>query len=114
MNPPFEVSPLARAGYTYSGRVDSKFVWKAAASYSFDFGQRGGGPVGLSATVLADRLKPAARTNSVAYGVGVGIYYTGRDDLNLGSEFTWSRLPLSNRDIVVHPVSFDIVLRYHF
>jgi len=105
---------VAQAGYTGTELVDDSFVWKIAGGYSLDLGQRGKVPIGFSGTIEADHLKPLANTNGIAYGSNLGIFYTGRDDLNVGIDLGWVRLPLANRDIVINPFAFNVVMKYFF
>ena len=46
--------------------------------------------------------------------VAGGVYYTGREDLNLGLDIRWTHLPLENWDISIYPITFGIALRYYF
>ena len=42
------------------------------------------------------------------------MFYTGREDLDIGAELGWFHLPMANRDIVLNPMSFDVVVNYFF
>jgi len=105
---------LGHVGFANIGSLSDDVLWRFAASGSADFGQRGNAPVGVQLSVDVDRLKPQAADVKTAFGVGAGVYYTGREDLNLGLEVDWSRWPLQDWDTVVYPVSFGVALRYFF
>jgi hypothetical protein len=114
VNPWSGVVGVARAGYADTDQVNTDLVWRLAGAYSMDFGQRGQAPIGLLAKVEADRLNQQVATNNATFSVGVGVFYTGREDINIGAELDWSQLPLINRDIVINPFSINFVLRYFF
>lgn len=107
---------LAAAGIGYSDvkGLSENLRWRAAVSGTVDFGQRGNAPLGLSLSLDADRLRPQPIQSEYALGIGIGIYYTGREDLNLGLELKGSRLPLENWDKTAYPLSFGATLSYYF
>ncbi len=110
------------AGITGTGQIGAADVegisdelrWRFTAAGSVDFGQRGNAPVGLALAFDADRLKPGTMGTTTSVGFGLGVYYTGREDLNLGIEIRGSRLPLQNWDTVAYPMSYGLALAYFF
>jgi len=102
-------------GYSSAGDRKSELLWKLGASGSVDFSQRGGTPVGLQLTAQADRMtQTTADTDGTAYFVGLGVFYTGREDFNIGLETVWGNMPLSGRDVSINPTTFRVALRYYF
>jgi hypothetical protein len=85
-----------------------ELLWRLAAAATADFGQRGNAPVGLSLSLKADKLDPAAFVSRVVFGIGGGVHYTGRDDLNLGLELMLLRVPIEGWDTVAYPVNIGI------
>ena len=70
--------------------------------------------MGLALAFDADRLKPGTMGTTTSVGFGLGVYYTGREDLNLGIEIRGSRLPLQNWDTVAYPMSYGLSMFYFF
>ena len=105
---------VGQVGFADIGTLSGDVLWRFAASGSADFGQHGNAPVGVQLSLDVDRLKPQSADIKTAVDIGVGVYYTGREDLNLGLEIDWSRWPLQNWDTVAYPVSFGVALRYYF
>jgi hypothetical protein len=87
---------------------------RLGAMAGFDFGQRGGSPVGVTLNFDVDRLTPQAFEGETALALGLGVHYTGREDLNLGLETQVSRLPLRDWDEIAYPISFGLALNYYF
>lgn len=108
------LSGMGQIGFVDIGTLSNETRWRIAASGSVDFGQRGNAPVGLQLSVDVDRFTPQAADVQTAVGVGFGVYYTGREDLNLGLEAQWSRWPLHGWDTVAYPASYGLALRYFF
>jgi hypothetical protein len=110
------------AGITGTGQIGAADVegisdelrWRVTVAGSVDFGQRGNAPVSLALEFDADRLKPGTMGTSTSVGLGLGVYYTGREDLNLGVEIRGSRLPLQNWDTVAYPKSYGLAVIYFF
>jgi hypothetical protein len=105
---------VGQVGFADLGSLSDEVLWRFAASGSADFGQRGNAPVGVQLSLDVDHLKPQTADVKTAIGVGVGVYYTGREDLNLGLEIDWTRWPLQDWDTVVYPVALGMALRYFF
>ncbi len=61
-----------------------------------------------------DHLSPKSVSGGTAFQIGGGVFYTGREDINLGLEIAWMRFEQALRDVTIYPVSFDLVLRYFF
>jgi len=110
------------AGITGAGQIGAADVegisdelrWRVIVAGSVDFGQRGNAPVGLALEFDADRLKPGTMGTDTSLGLGLGVYYTGREDLNLGVEIRGARLPLQNWDTVAYPMSYGLAMVYFF
>lgn len=106
---------VAQLGYSNADARKEDLLWRVAGAASADFGQRGDTPVGLQLSVDIDKLKQrTANTDGAAVFVGLGVYYTGREDFSIGLEGNWGRLPLFDSDVVIHPVSWLLALRYYF
>jgi hypothetical protein len=101
-------------GYSNAEQLTDEFKWRLAAAGTVDFGQRGNAPVGLALNLEFDRLRPKGFNGEVEASLGLGVYYTGRDDLNLGLEFRKSRLPMKDWDEVSYPASLGLVFSYFF
>jgi hypothetical protein len=108
------ITGLGKIGAADVEGMSDELRWLFAISGSVDFGQRGNAPVGLTLSFEADRLKPGTMGTSTSLGVGVGVFYTGREDLNLGVEIRGSRLPLQDWDTTVYPMSYGLSLAYFF
>lgn len=108
------VTVIGQLGYSKIETRDDDMLWRIAGSGSVDFGQNDKAPIALLITMDVDRLRPRPVAGGTAVGVGFGIFYTGREDLNLGIEGQWSHFPQSTHDITINPASFDLVLRYYF
>jgi len=108
------VTVIGQVGYSKIDTRDDDLLWRVAGSGSIDFGQNDKAPIGLLITIDADRLRPRSVAGGTAVGVGFGVLYTGREDLNLGVEGQWSHYPQLTHDVTINPVSFDLVLRYYF
>lgn len=105
----------AQIGVANGTKTDSNTIWKVGASGSIDFEQRGQAPVGLLASFEANETPALVeRESTVSTTVGLGIFYTGRDDLNLGGEINWSDIPLDYQDVSANPVTFSAVFSYFF
>jgi hypothetical protein len=89
-------------------------VRKAGRSYGVDFGQRDSKLIGLLGELEADRANQKVLQAGTILGAGLGVYFTGREDFNIGFEFQGTRMPLQNWDIVVYPTRFNLALRYYF
>jgi hypothetical protein len=113
-NPWSGVTAFGQIGYSRIETRDDDLLWRLAGTGSVDFGQRDQAPVGLLLTVDIDRLKPKSVAGGTAVAIGGGIFYTGREDINLGLEIHWMRFTQFARDVTIHPMSFDLVLRYYF
>jgi len=105
---------LGQVGYADIGSLSDDTRWRFAANGSVDFGQRGDYPIGVQLSFDVDRLRPQTADVTTAVGIGFGVYYTGREDLNLGLEMEWSRWPLQGWDTVAYPMSYGLALRYYF
>jgi hypothetical protein len=105
---------IGQVGISNVGNADDKALWRFAASGSVDFGQRGNAPVGLLLSLDVDRLKPQAADIKTSVGIGAGVYYTGREDLNLGLEAEVSHWPLEQWDTAAYVIGFGFALRYYF
>ena len=101
-------------GYTNLESRDQDVLWSIGGTYSVDFGQNGKKPIGLLVHLEADRMAQRILQAGTIINAGWGIYYTGREDFNIGFENQWTRMPLQNWDIVVYPSSFILALRYYF
>ena len=101
-------------GGTTVDREDESVLWRVAASHSWDFHQKGSRPVGLALSVALDQQRTLGIGSDTAVDVGLGVFYTGREDLNLGAELNWVRLPQVTEDIVIYPFGFALALRYYF
>jgi hypothetical protein len=108
------VTVLGELGYSDLKTRTEDLLWRIGGTGSIDFGQRDGAPVGLLVAVDIDHMKAQAARLGTAGTIGLGAFYTGREDLNIGVEAAWSRLPLETRDVTVNPMSFALVLRYFF
>lgn len=89
-------------------------LWRLAGTASVDFGQNDKAPIGLLLTLDIDELKPQSENSGTDVGVGLGVFYTGREDFHLGIEAEWSRIRQVTRDVTINPTTFDLVLRYYF
>jgi hypothetical protein len=105
---------IGQVGISNIGNASDEALWRFATAGSFDFGQRGNAPVGLQLSLDVDRLKPQAANIKTSVGIGFGVYYTGREDFNIGFEFQVARWPLENWDTVAYPTSSGLSLRYYF
>jgi hypothetical protein len=108
------ITAIGQIGGTNIDPYDDELRWRVAANGSVDFGQRGNAPVGLSLSVDYDELTAATITAEYVVGAGVGVHYTGREDLNLALELGWSRAPSRESDVVVYPMKFGLSIRYFF
>ena len=108
------ITGVAHVGSADVEGLSGELRWRLAAAGTVDFGQRGNAPVGVGLSFDVDHLKPSTVETGTAVGVGLGVHYTGRDDLNLGLELRWSRLPLQGWDTTAYPVSFGLALSYYF
>jgi hypothetical protein len=110
------VHALGQFGY-FGGQfqdVSDDTRWRVAANGSVDLGQNGGSPVGLQLGFELNRLQPQSTDGGAAFSLGGGVYYTGRDDFNLGLDMRWMNIPLENWDFDLKPFSFGIALHYYF
>jgi len=106
---------FAQIGNANGSISGSNTVWGAGLAASIDFDQRDQAPLGLLLSVDAtDASNTTAFIEGVAFGVGLSILYTGRDDLNLGAEIKWSRIPLEFNDVDANTIGVAGVLRYFF
>jgi len=108
------ITGLGQIGAADVEGLSDELRWLFAIAGSVDFGQRGNAPVGLALSFEADRLKPGTMGTSTSLGMGLGVFYTGREDLNLGVEIKGSRLPLQDWDTTVYPMSYGLALAYFF
>ena len=110
----YGLTTAGRIGHADHAAGNEGLVWGVGMTMSADFGQRGNAPIGLSASVSVDQIEPRTLVAEESLLAGLGVYYTGRDDLNLGVEVEWVRLPLIDPDITVNPVTTSLVFRYFF
>jgi hypothetical protein len=108
------ITAIGSAGYTNADARGQRTLWRIGATYSADFGQRGNKPIGLLAYLGADRSSQRVLQADAILEIGLGVYYTGHEDFNIGVEFQGSRMPLQNWDIVVYPSTFTLALHYYF
>lgn len=108
------VTALGQVGYSKIGAQTDDVLWRLAATGSVDFGQNDKVPVGLLLWLDVDHLGPKSISGGVSRSLGLGVFYTGREDLNLGLEMSWSRFKQITRDITINPVNFALTLRYYF
>jgi len=111
------------SGLTGSGQVgvvkgsetDTNTPWKVGVSASMDFGQRDQAPIGLLAS-LEVNSSPILESGGteVSTAVGLGVFYTGREDLNVGADVRWMKVPLDYGDATANPITVAGVLRYFF
>ena len=85
-----------------------------AAAISFDFGQKGGLPVALSALLRLDSLSMQTANEGTHLGLGAGVAYSGREDFSLGLELFYSRIPIDDEDIALGGIGINLVSRYYF
>lgn len=110
------VTAIGQYGY-FGGQyqdVSDETRWRVAANGGVDFGQRGGPPVGLQLGFDVNRLHRQFSGDGAAFTLGGGVYYTGRDDFNLGLDVRWMNIPLEDWDFDLDPLSFGIALHYYF
>jgi hypothetical protein len=98
------ITGVAHVGSADVEGLSGELRWRLAAA----------GTVGVGLSFDVDHLTPSTVEAGTAVGVGLGVHYTGRDDLNLGLELRWSRLPLQGWDTTAYPVSFGLALSYYF
>jgi len=108
------LTALGQIGYSNIGSQTDELLWRLAATGTVDFGQNDKAPIGLLLWLDVDRLGPKTIAGGTANAAGIGVFYTGREDLNLGVEIGWSRFRQLTRDITINPVNFAITLRYYF
>lgn len=108
------LTAVGSAGVTSLESRNSHFLWRLGGAYSLDFGQRGGKPIGFLVHLEADQLSQGVLRAGTIIGTGLGVYYTGHEDFNIGFEYNLSRMPLQNWDITVYPSAFTLALRYYF
>ena len=104
-----------QVGSTNGSKTNTNTVWKIGASASVDFGQRNQAPVGLLASVEinSSSILDGGGTE-VSTSVGFGVSYTGREDLNVGVDARWSKIPLEYGDATANPITVSALLRYYF
>jgi len=108
------VTATGLLGYHSMETRREDLAWRLATSGSVDFGQNDKAPVGLLLFLDWDNLTVRSAAAGTAFSLGGGVFYTGREDLNLGLEITWSRFTQVTRDVKINPISFDLVLKYFF
>ena len=108
------LTALGEYGGTNTDSFLSDTVWRFGATASMDFRQRGGVPLGILGIVNVDHLTQSAETIGTSVTLGLGFFYTGREDFAIGLESSWARIPLEDRDVVVKPSSTGLGLRYYF
>ena len=101
-------------GYTNLEGRNQDALWRVGGTYGMDFGQKEKKPIGLLLHLEADRMSQRILQAGTIVDGGLGVYFTGREDFNIGLEYQISRVPLQNWDIVVYPSSFVLALRYYF
>ncbi len=105
---------LGQVGWAGGQFESDNTRWRLAANANLDFGQRGGTPVGLQLGFDLNSLLPQSSADDAVLNIGGGVYYTGRDDFNLGLDVRWTQIPLEDWDFDLKPISFGIALRYFF
>jgi len=108
------VTAVGQLGGTTIDTYEDELRWRVAAGGSVDFGQRGNAPVGLSLEFEYDELGAQLVNGEYSAGIGVGVFYTGREDLNLGVELGGSYIPIRDSDIIVRPMGFGMSIHYFF
>ena len=102
-------------GGSYGDISEQNAHWETGYAYTMDFGQRGQRNIGLAGTLDFISI-PSLHSSDfeLVTNVGVGVFYTGRDDFNVGAQVQWSKVPLELADVDAAPITIEAVLRYFF
>lgn len=113
---------LGLTGYLGTGWSDvfstdnrSDPLFAAGGLASFDLRPLTRTPIGFTAGGKYDSLVPrGADIANKVWALTFGVAYTGREDLSLGLEYAYMRLPLKSydADLTVHSIGFN--LRYYW
>jgi len=94
---------------------EHKSLTTYGALVGFDFGKRSKVPVGL--TLGYRGQSGSGKTGNIAGGyrtAQVGVYYTGRRDVQIGADVFWSKIAVSSSSSDLDGVQFRLVTRIDF
>jgi len=94
---------------------ENKSLTTYGALVGFDFGKRSEVPLGL--TLGYRGQSGSGKTGNIAGGyrtAQVGIYYTGRRDVQIGADVFWSKIAVSSSNSDLDGVQFRLVTRIDF
>ena len=102
-------------GATNGSQTGSNTAWRASVAASADFAQRGQAPVGVLGSFEANSTPELAGDDTAtSTTVGLEVVYTGREELVVGGQLTWSDVPLPYGDRSANATSLSLVFRYFF
>jgi hypothetical protein len=104
----------AGLGVNDFGASDGEVRWRAAAAFSMDWGQRGAAPVGAIIKGGISRLSTESFDADANRSLGLSVYYTGREDFQLGLVGSWSHLALRDLGTSMNIKTYQFTLRYFF
>jgi len=102
-------------GDVFKADERSDALYAAGGLVSFDLRPLVGVPVGFTLGGDYDSItEQGADIGTKVWGTSLGVHYTGRENFELGLEFTNRRLPVEeyDEDLVVNGISFNI--RYYW
>ena len=97
------------------GSNKDRVRWRSAASLGLDWGQKNSIPLGV---MVKGEISQFTAAQTLQYDLNrdvmLGLFYTGREDIQLGLETTWGSVPLRDLNATLELTTVLFTLRYFF